>query len=137
MPRGGSRVGAGRPRKSLATHVLQGTYRLDRHGPRPSNVVPMPAPAADWFPAKSDLDGLGARARDWLAVTLATYQLDALEGGHLLLALRCLDRIDQLERAVTDGGGAGVADRALLVALDRATRTFASLWAGLRLGGRD
>jgi len=28
-------VTAGRPRKSLEQHMLEGTYREDRHGPRP------------------------------------------------------------------------------------------------------
>jgi hypothetical protein len=139
MPRGGARPGAGRPRKSLATHVLRGTYRPDRHGPRPSNVVALPAPVADWMPAQSDMIGLGARARDWLDATLTTHRLDALEGAHVLLALRCLDRLDQLERGLSAATGATAAGEPhpLLPAIAREARTFASLWAGLRLGGRD
>ena len=135
MPRGGSRPGAGRPRKPLSTHVLNGSYRPDRHGPRSSNVVTMPTPSADWRPANSDLAGLGPRALDWLDATLTLYQFDGVEGAHLLLALRSLDRLDRLERAVT---AAGVATEGtphpLLVAVAREARTFASLWAGLRLG---
>ena len=53
MPKGGARPGAGRPRKPLADHLLRGTYRRDRHGPLPSNVVPMPAPqSGGWQPTQ-------------------------------------------------------------------------------------
>lgn len=43
--RGGARPGSGRKRKPVTTHVLQGTYRPDRHGPRP--VVTLPRPRAE------------------------------------------------------------------------------------------
>ena len=34
-------------------HLLRGTYRRDRHGPLPSNVVPMPAPqSGGWQPTQ-------------------------------------------------------------------------------------
>ncbi len=35
----------GRPRKSVETHIAQGTYRRDRHGPRPKAVA---EPSAIW-----------------------------------------------------------------------------------------
>ena len=35
----------GRPRKPVEVHVAQGTYRRDRHGPRPNAVAP---PSAVW-----------------------------------------------------------------------------------------
>ena len=108
------------------------------HSPRPSNVMPMPTPTADWRPAKSDVTGLGQRALDWLDATVTIYRFDAVEGAHLLLALRRLGRLDQLEQTVSTAGVAtdGV-PHALLVAVAREARVFASLWAGLRLGRRD
>ena len=139
MPKGGARPGAGRPRKSVASHLLTGTFRPSRHGPRPAagHVLSLPSAEPDWRPSPADLAGLGVRAREWLALTLATYTLDAVEGAHALLALRCLDRCAALEQAVAEAGGAGVADSRLLVALDRGTRTFSILWGALRLGGKD
>jgi hypothetical protein len=36
MPRGGWRPGAGRRPKPTILHLLHGTWRRDRHGPRPT-----------------------------------------------------------------------------------------------------
>ncbi len=44
MGRGGARIGAGRPARPLAEHVLSGRYRRDRHGPKPASVLALPPP---------------------------------------------------------------------------------------------
>lgn len=133
MPRGGARPGAGRPRKPLAEHVLNQTYRADRHGPLPANVVPMPMHSG-WHPAPSEVKRLGARARDWLAAILRLYQLDELEGRRLLEALRSLTRIEAMERSVERLGVMVKGDpHPLLAALAREQRVFLTHWTALRL----
>jgi hypothetical protein len=95
----------------------------------------MPTASADWRPAKSNLNGLGQRALDWLEATLGIYKLDHVEGGLLLLALRSLDRLDRLEQAVSKAGVTADGEpHPLLVAVAREAKVFSSLWAGLRLG---
>jgi hypothetical protein len=134
MARGGSRPNSGRRRKPLATHLLAGTYRADRHGPLPGNVVPMPA--AGWQPSSEDVEQLGAVAQDWLAATLRLYQLDELEGRKLMQALTVLTRIEAMETEVTSGGllTADGGAHPLLSKLNQERRLFASLWDALRLG---
>jgi hypothetical protein len=46
-----------RPRKPVGLHVIEGTYRKDRHGlPTPSWLAePLGAPPADWLPAAKAL----------------------------------------------------------------------------------
>lgn len=137
MPKGGARPNAGRPRKPLAEHLARGTYRPDRHGPRPiGNVLAMPAPVTDWRPTNAERSELGDRARDWLDAVLNLFAIDDLEGRRLLEALRTLTRIEQLEAAVK---AAGVADATgtphpALAALAREGRLFQSQWAALQLG---
>lgn len=54
----------GRPRKPLEQHVLEGTYRADRHGPLPSGAGGLPSGAV---PAKPrGLSGEAGRAWDEL-----------------------------------------------------------------------
>jgi hypothetical protein len=134
--RGGSRPNAGRPRLSVTTHLLNGTFRASRHGPRPGNLATMPVKTADWHPLPSDLSGLGQRALDLLDVTIATYRLDEIEGRHLLMALRSFDRLDRLEQAIAASGVVdGNRPSRLLIALDREARCFTTLWtAALRVG---
>lgn len=84
------RRNAGRPRKPLAAHLATKTYRPDRHGPLPGNVVPMPATAPEWQPMPADVEALGARARVWLAAVRDRYVLNSVEGLRLLEALRTL-----------------------------------------------
>ena len=133
--RGGMRPGAGRPRKSTAEHVLAGSFRADRHGPRPAHVHALVAPTADmdWRPSPEDVAALGDLAQAWLAAVLATWRFDSeIEGRRLLLALESLDRADQLKRALqAEGVGANAG---LHRALDRELRQFAAQWAELRLG---
>lgn len=131
--RGGRRPGAGRPRKPTAEHVLNGTFRPDRHGPRPAHVhaLTAAAPEADWRPSPADVAGLGAVALEWMTAILTTYRLDgALEGRRVLLALQSLDRADRLEQAVRSDPGANAG---LHRALDRELRQFSAQWQALNL----
>ena len=102
MARGGRRPGAGRKPKPLASHVLSGTFRPDRHGDKATTaaaVLPMPAPlsACDWRPTEAEVGALSPLAQTWLHATLSLFQLDALEGQRLLEALRVLSRVEALE----------------------------------------
>ena len=132
MPRGGRRPGAGRKPKSLASHVLSGTFLPDRHGDRTGTaaaaVLTMPAPASacDWRPSEAEIQALSPLAQTWLHATLTLYQLDALEGQRLLEALRVLSRVEVLES--TSGMTAAGA-------LTRERKLFASMWAALNLRG--
>ena len=76
----------------LAHHVLNGTYRKDRHGPRP-DIVPAipPGPAADWQPSKRDLQDLGRIGRAFVKEVLADNELSGTEGAILLAAARARD----------------------------------------------
>ena len=99
MGRGGSRPGSGRPPRPLAEHVLRGTHRVDRHGPRPATVLtlPAPAPAAGWTPSGADRARLSPRAARWLDAVLSLYELDLLSGLRVLQALDTLSRLETLE----------------------------------------
>jgi hypothetical protein len=126
MPRGGARPGAGRPRKSLAAHVLAGT-RPHHARATTAAVLPMPAAAGarDWRPSQGEVAALSPLARTWLQATLGLYRLDALEGLRLLEALRVLSRCEVLE-ATTGMQAAG--------ALVRERKLFQSMWAALGFG---
>ena len=133
MARGGSRPNSGRRRKPVEIHQLQGTYRRDRHGALPANVVTMPV--AGWSPSAEDVESLGGLAQDWLAGTLRLFQLDELEGQRAMEGMRVLTRIELMEAEITATGllvdGSA---HPLLSKLNQERRLFASLWADLRLG---
>ena len=101
MPRGGARVGAGRRPKPMTEHVLAGTYRQDRHGPRPARVLAMPPPEAAWQPTASDLTGLGSAGRELIDRLLADYDVSPVDGLQLLEAARAADVLAEL-RAEAD-----------------------------------
>ena len=137
MPRGGPRPNSGRPKKSIAHHLLSGTFRKSRHAQLAANLAPM-SEAPGWFPEPGQVQLLGLRARGRLAAVLEGWQLSALEGHQLLDALQTLTRIEQLEDAIAKAGViVGRRPNPLLVALTREHRTFAAQWGALRLGGSD
>src|ERR671912_1568652 len=83
MPWGGKRTGAGRPRLSPGEHVLRGTWRPSRHGPRPATVGALavqPMPAGDWVPDAGDLASLGTAGRVLVQRLLARYDFAPIEG---------------------------------------------------------
>jgi hypothetical protein len=135
MPRGGRRPGSGRPRKALSRHLIAGSFRTDRHGPRPAagTVLAMPLPSEDWRPSPEDEAALGPRARRWLTSTVALYRLTSIEGEQVLLAMRSLDRLAQLEATFATAGVTSVDAGTLLTAISREARTFQSAWAAVRL----
>lgn len=99
MPRGGVRIGAGRPRLAAAEHLARGTFRVDRHGPRPSNVVPMPAPSESWTPTSADLGGVGDAGRALLERVLSQYEPSTIEGLQLLEVAKAADTLATLRTA--------------------------------------
>ncbi len=136
MPRGGRRPGAGRKRKPLSWHLLAGTYKASRHGPKPAPYVhgataPKPGLAADWMPAPADVEALGPVARAWLDAAVGLYRLSALEGLQLLAALRTLSRVEGLEATIRAEG----ITASTSAALAREQRVFLSQWAVLKLEG--
>ena len=124
MPRGGRRANAGRPALRVSTHLLQGSYRPGRHGPRLGTVGALataaPEPAA-WMPSPADVEALGERARRWLAAVLRTHIVGELDGLRLLLALGTLSRIEALE-----AGGPSAE-------LVRERKLFLAEWSSLQL----
>ena len=125
MPRGGNRLNAGRPAQPAWVHLRNGTFRADRHGPRPATVAPLPAPEAaaapEWIPSASQRAELSGLARQWLDAAVLAYSFSPIEGLALHLALKTLTRIEALER---NGSSP---------ALSRELRTFGQQWAGLQL----
>jgi hypothetical protein len=80
MPRGGRRRGAGRPGKPVSHYLHRGTYRADRHGPLPGNVVPMPMPAPGaWIPTDDDLASVGPAGREFIARMRESYVFSVAE----------------------------------------------------------
>jgi hypothetical protein len=124
MPRGGSRPGAGRPRKPSALHAILGTWREDRHA-HPATaaaLIPMATGVADWQPSEADEAALSPRAKDWLAALVSTYALSPVEGRYAVECLRVLSNIEALEAAPGQ-----------LAALARERGLFVRMWAALRL----
>lgn len=100
MPRGGARVGAGRPRKPLEL-IAKGSYRPSRHGPRPAAAV-LRMPAADpvtWMPSDADVAGLSTDGRALIARVLAAYEPTVIDGLQLLEAARAADVLARLRAA--------------------------------------
>jgi hypothetical protein len=125
----------GHNKLSLARHVAAGTYRKDRHGPLPANVLPMPMAAQDWRPSPTEIRGLGPQAVALLEATLAAYQLSPIEGVHVLVALRALTRLEALEAELARDGTVSRdgAPSPYLAAIARERRSFEMAWAVLRL----
>lgn len=102
MPRGGRRIGAGRPRKPIAELKLMGTYRNDRHAHRPETPVrslaataTVLAPGVPPMPAFL-LDGLGDAGRRLVG---AIWTAADITGGELELLRQCGRLLDDAEAA--------------------------------------
>jgi len=79
-----------------AEHWLKGSWRVDRHGPRPASlaaVVEAPSPGAVWMPSADDLAALGPAGRAFVQMLLARFEVGVVEGrllteaGHAVSAL--------------------------------------------------
>ncbi len=117
MPRGGARSGAGRPRKPLATHVLHGSYRRDRHGELPAGgraaVLQMPPPTHDAPDVEALMTGLELEGRQLIIEMLAAYSgWTPTDLRCLRLSAELLDRRAQL-RALIAALPSGETDQAL------------------------
>lgn len=136
MPRGGSRPGAGRPAKPVEEHVLAGTYRRDRHGPLPSNVVQMPGATPPqtqgWTPAPAELGAVGKAGRQFVSEMLGAYEFTRSEGVLVIEAAHITDRLAALRSIAR--GSIEKAERLSLERLEQGwTRLLASVMCQLRV----
>ena len=99
---------SGRKRKSLEAHILEGTWRPDRHGPRPSsfsgnNVLSLPQASSIEPPAEL-LAGLGDTAAAYVRTVFADFEPSKTEQFVLRSAAESLDRAIAI-RACIDRDG--------------------------------
>ena len=118
-----------RRRKTLADHVMSGTYRPDRHGPLPSNVVPMPPEPPPWAPSPDGIAALGPAGRDFLTKLLGECDCSVLDGVLVLEAAHVVDAL------TTWRVGAAVDKQSARLAFSH-TKTLAALLAQLQTGRR-
>jgi len=122
MARGGARVGAGRPKKPLEAHKRAGTFRADRHGPRPAVVGALamaPAVNVAQAPPATLLAGLGESGVRFLRSAYADFeQIGNMEGEVLRVAAEAYDDA-AMARARGDLKSARAAVRQFLAALQR------------------
>jgi hypothetical protein len=98
---GGARPGAGRPRKPLIRHYVEGTWRRSRHGVPPTTgatVLALPTPAAAWVPGPAELAGLESAGQALVGTLLAQYDFTAAEGPVVIEAGHVADRLAALRR---------------------------------------
>jgi len=106
----GKKGRSGRKPLSLALHIARGTYRRDRHGPKPATSGALAlAPDVPKIP-KALLDGLRERGRDFVADVWVAYE-DFPRGDQAVLheAAGCVDLLHDLEGAIAAGGAVVVA----------------------------
>src|SRR5262245_10257682 len=128
--KGGRREGSGRKRKSIEQHLLNGTYRRSRHGPRPSSPLrlatqgatavilePVVGPAPAWI-----LDGLAEPGRR--LVTDAWQVFEGWSGAEQVLLRQAARALDDAESDTDSRGRRG------------AMRLFAALVQQLGLAQR-
>ena len=103
MPRGGRRIGAGRPARPVAEHIQRGTYRRDRHGDRPviGNLAVMPHAGSGWAPSDQDVAALTKPGRAFLDSLLAEFEFNGIEGKLALEAAHAVDRLKAIRRVST------------------------------------
>jgi hypothetical protein len=105
----GKKGRSGRKPMGLALHLAHGTYRADRHGPKPATVGAL-APAVLPIP-KGLLLGLGECGRGFVAAVWVDYE-DFPAGDLPVLheAGAAVDLLRDLEVAIATAGGAVVVD---------------------------
>ena len=105
MPRGGARLGAGRPRMPLTQHVLRGTWRKDRHGELPAHVHAIDAEGGSdaWMPAEAQLQALGEAGRAFLERMLSANDVTAVEGELLLELGHCTQALADVRAIPREG----------------------------------
>jgi hypothetical protein len=141
--RGGARAGAGRHRKPLALHLLNGTYRPDRHGPLPPDGVPaapaVPGIPLDWQPDATDLARLGAEGKVFIREALEAGEYNFIAGRLLLETADCLDLLAAYRKDIAERGiiltskRGGTRVHPLLRESWKASRHLASLYKYLGL----
>lgn len=107
----------------LETHLRNGSYRADRHGPIPLSSPDLSEPP--WEPDADDLQGLGPAGQRFLTRMLAENSVSYVSGMLLLQAARTLDDLAAWRlKSQTDPAAARLA---LACA-----KTFAELLAQMR-----
>jgi hypothetical protein len=109
----------GHNRKSPEAHLVAGTWRVSRHGPKPATVGAL----AQSQPAKVEpladvLEGLGPEGARLVRAVFADYQVSAVEAMVLRVAALSLDDASTL-RTSNDTKGARAAHRQFLQAMGR------------------
>jgi hypothetical protein len=128
MPRGGARIGAGRPRLPLATHIARGTYRRDRHGAPPviGNLTVLPNGASGWVPSDQDVATLKAPGKALLEALLTDFEFTKIEGQLALEAAHATDRLHAV-RTVSRRG----ATLREVTSLERLDQNWSKILSGL------
>src|SRR5687767_7544103 len=90
----------GHNRRSIAEHIAAGTYRKDRHGPKPARVAAFPATAAPEVPGVA-LEGLREPGHAFVTRCWAEYR--DWSAPQLLLLQRAGQLVD-LETSARDAG---------------------------------
>jgi hypothetical protein len=97
----------GRNKKSIRDHLLAGSYRRDRHGPLPENVLPMPTTPTtvegqsvdpEWSPPRADVVSLGVKSKRFLSDWHHWHVCSQREGILVLAAARALDEAERWRR---------------------------------------
>jgi hypothetical protein len=122
----------------VAEHVLKGTYRADRHGPLPENVLPMPTLESasgqggdeGWRPSRADLRALGRAGKTFVSTWVQVHVMNLREGVVLLAAARCRDNADRWHRKARAKGPMQARFSRLALGYEK---QFASLLAQLKV----
>lgn len=136
MPRGGSRVGAGRKPKSLALHALHGTFRPGRHAARLATAAALPrinhTNSNSWRPTDEEWSALDETGRVFVAGYLDDYDIAPAEGRLLLELGHVASRLAEVRTARVDPLSS-TKERCTLDRLEQGwLRLFTSLAAQLR-----
>jgi len=84
--------------------VRRGSYRQDRHGPLPTNVLAMTAtsPGTSWSPSDSDFGGMGPAGRMFIERMLRSYDFTEIESHLLIEAAHAVGRLAETRATRTD-----------------------------------
>jgi hypothetical protein len=123
MPKGGRRLGAGRPALPVSLHLARGTYRPSRHA---TALSTQGEPEAHWQPEPGEFQALGAAGRALIEKLLMNFDVSLADGLTALEAAKAADRIEVwAAREATSGTPAAAA------AAERLRLAWAKHLAGL------
>jgi hypothetical protein len=94
--------------KPIAHHLHAGSYRADRHGPLPANVLQMPPAHQPWAPSEDDLAVIGPAGREFIEQMVGTYDFTLIEGtllreaGQAVAALAAVRAVPRAGRSLRE-----------------------------------